>query len=104
MTPSEQTRNESFRAHRDSGLLGDQERAVMHVFNQPGNEGRDFTLKELGAILSLPDSTVSARVNTLKKIGLLEECLTPRFHRLPGNWRTRVTPLRIPGGQRELFQ
>ena len=96
------TRNDAFFAHRDSGCLGEQERAVMKVLHASGNEGKDFTLNELGAILGLPASTISARVNQLKKLGYLEES-TPRFHRLPGNWRTRVTPVRLPAIQRTLF-
>lgn len=100
MNLSQSTRNEAFYAHRDSGAMGDQERAVMHVFHAVGNEGKDFTLGELAAILSLPTSTVSARVNALKKTGFLVES-TPRHHKFS---HVRVTPLKLPAKQGSLFQ
>jgi len=103
MNLSQQARNEAFFAHRDSGAMGDQEQAVLRVFHAVGNEGRDFTLNELGAILGLPASTISARVNTLKKTGFLVECDYRRFHNLPGNWRTKVTPIKLPAKQGTLF-
>lgn len=94
------TRDTAYFAHRDSGAMGQQEQAVLRVFHQVGHEGMDFTLNELGAILGLPASTISARVNALKKAGYLEEG-TPRHHRFS---RVRVTPLRLPRLQRELFE
>ena len=97
-TSSQSTRNGAYFQHRDNGAMGEQEALVMRVFHQVGNEGKDFSLNELGAILGLPASTVSARVNQLKARGFLIEG-TPRKHAFS---RVRITPLRLPFRQQEL--
>jgi len=63
---------ESFLDHRASGKLQAQQRLVMlsiHAGYRP-----DWSLREIGKVVKLDTSTVSARVNELIKLGYLERC------------------------------
>lgn len=94
-----QTRDNAYRAHLASGKLQDQEQKIMRVFHACGNEGRDFSIAEMADVTGIKEGTVSARFNRLKKLGYLEEA-APRYHAFS---TVRVTPLRLPQKQRELF-
>lgn len=92
------TRDDSFHAHRDSGKLGDQQQRVMREFHRIGAPP-DYSSKEMAEALHIERSSCCARLNELERLGYLEWG-TPRLCRYTGK---RITPLRLPTIQRELF-
>lgn len=93
-----QTRNEAFRAHRDSGRLGEQQQRVMRLFHSM-DAARDYSSKEVAEALHIERSSAVARLNELEALGYLEWA-EPR---LCSYTQRRVTPLRLAKSQRELF-
>ena len=93
-----QTRNESFRQHRESGRLGEQQQRVMRLFHSM-DAARDYSSKEVAEALHIERSSAVARLNELEALGYLEWA-EPRLCRFTGR---KVTPLRLPKPQRELF-
>lgn len=98
MLSSTQTRNENFWLHRDSGDLGRQHKAIMVAFHGEGAP-QDMSLNEISEATGIRLSSVSGRVNELKKLGWLVEG-TPRKDRVTGR---KITPLSLPRIQAELF-
>ena len=88
---AEDTRNVAYLEHRDSGELGAQQRTIMRFFHCPGREERDYSLNEIAQLTGIRLSSVSGRVNELKKLGYLEEALVRR-DKITGR---SVTPLRV---------
>jgi len=99
MTPSQETRNDSFRTHRDSGHLGDQQRRVMLLFHAVGAQA-DYSSKEVAQALHIERSAAVARLNELEKLGYLEWG-NKRPCRHTGK---TITPLKLPMRQGSLFQ
>lgn len=95
---STQTRNDNFRLHRESGAMGRQHKAIMLAFHREGAP-KDMSLNEISQATGIRLSSVSGRVNELKALGWLSECM-PRKDRVTGR---KVTPLSLPPTQAVLF-
>ncbi len=83
-------------AHRASGQMCKQEHAILGFISQ---QGGDWSIGELAHALALEKSTVSARVNELRKGGFLV-LADKRKDRRSG---ITINPVKLPCGQRELF-
>ena len=97
MNLSEQTRNQAFYAHRDSGDLTRQQRAVMLFIH--GHPGRDWSSKELSKDMDIERSSATARINELEAIGYLQWGIQRRCT-ITGK---TITPIRLPAKQGSLF-
>jgi DNA-binding MarR family transcriptional regulator len=87
---------QSFREHRDSGLMSDQQRRVMLALHR--SPGRDWSLSELRDATGIEKSTLSARVNELCEMRYLE-----RVEQRPCSVSGKtVRPFRIRQAQAEL--
>ena len=91
-----QTSINAFHQHRDSGVLNTQENLILGFISQ---QGGDWSIGEIAFRLNMQKSTVSARMNALRKAGHLE-LSEPRKDAQSG---ITVRPMRLVRGQGELF-
>lgn len=86
---------DAYRAHRDSGELGAQQKKIMIFFHTKGGE---FTRSELADKLGMRLSSVCGRVFELVEMGYLVEA-ERRPCRITG---VNAHPVRLPPRQMEL--
>lgn len=80
---------DNYHAHQRSGRLGDQEQALLEFL--AANPTRNYSRTELHKALDLPVASVCGRINTLVKLGLVNERPT-RPCQITGK---TITPVRI---------
>ena len=85
---------DAYHSVRDDGHEGRQSDQIMHAINT----GFDYSLREISELTGIAVHTVSARVNRLKKNGLLEHA-DKRRCRISG---VTINPVRMPSAQGEL--
>lgn len=94
-------RDTSLDAHdqlRAIGALPNQEQQIMDFI--AANYGESFSRSEIAWFLGMRLSAVCGRVNTLVEKGLLDDS----GYKLCSQTQRRVHAVRLPMGQRELFQ
>jgi DNA-binding GntR family transcriptional regulator len=94
-TAVQSTSIQAYHAIRDDGHECRQSDQVMQAINA----GFDYSLRELSQLTGIPVHTVSARVNKLKKDGMLEHA-NKRRCMVSG---VTINPVRLPAGQLELI-
>lgn len=69
LTNVTETSRQAYAEHRASGLVTASQQKVLEVMRH----GRDYSLSELSAMTGIEKSSVSGRINELKKLGQVVE-------------------------------